>query len=191
MAIFKMLARIFCKSYGRGFDIVAGTVVIGLLGLICFTAFMPNPLKCSRENRREDLQNSALFMRFQADYYRKNGKFAKDFDRLAAGDIFGTVTSKQQAATKYYYYRMYNLDRDAVVLTSQARVAGLKSVITYDVIRDRMAVTSGKKQLEINMVICQSDLANPPIPSDFRFVGTKTICPTGYTSKTSSIYGRN
>jgi hypothetical protein len=41
---------------------------------------------------------------------------------------------------------------------------------------------SSKKQSSVLMVICHSDRPKEPIPTDFRFIGTKTICPTGYTS---------
>jgi Type IV pilin-like G and H, putative len=126
------------------------------------------------------------FLRSQAYYYRENGKFAQDFDALELG-IFRRSWAKQ-GETEGYHYRMYNLDR-GVILISQPKVPGLKSVIAYDVVgspQERMAVDS-RNQPEIYMVICQSDSpqqfrAGESIPQDFRFIGTKAICPSGYTS---------
>lgn len=97
-----MLARIFCRSYGRSFDVVVGTVSIGLFGVIIFNAFTAYQQgRCNRQP--ENLENSLLFVRSQAAYYEENGEFAKDFERLA----LVTLSGKQQTETKNSYYRIY------------------------------------------------------------------------------------
>jgi hypothetical protein len=173
-----MLGHLFFRVYHRAFGSVFSTAIAGLVGLIflalCIPVLMPPQMKCSREIRREEKQNSALFVRSQAAHYRENGAFAKDLDRLA----LGTITGKQQTETKYYSYRMFSPDPHKVILTAQPKDPGLKAAIAYD------AVTSdgSKNRSSVLMVVCISNRPNEPIPTDFRSIGTKTICPTGYTS---------
>ncbi len=132
----------------------------------------------SKQGRRckqpEELQNSALFVRSQAYYYEENGEFAKDFARLA----LGTITGKQQTKTKYYHYRMFSPDPNKVILTAQPKDTRGKTAIAYDVVTS----DSSTNRSGVYRVVCRSDRSNEPIPTDFRFIGTKTICPTGYTS---------
>jgi Tfp pilus assembly protein PilE len=168
--------RIF-KAHIRIVDIVLGTLVVGIFGLIISTTFTPPQVKCSREGRREDMQNSARFVRSQANYYEENGEFAKDFDRLT----LGTITGKQQTETKAYRYRISSFDRGNVILTAQPKYTQLKTTIAYVLV----TLDSSKKQSGMHRVGCSSDRPNEPIPTDFRFIGTKTICPTGYTSMTT------
>jgi Type IV pilin-like G and H, putative len=155
-----------------------GSTAAGLVGLIflalCIPVLMPPQMKCSREVRREERQNAALFLRSQAAYYRENGKFAKDLDRLA----LGTITGKQQTETKYYSYRMFSTDPHKVILTAQPKDPGLKAAIAYNAV----TLDSSTNRSSVLMFVCSSDRSNELIPTDFRFIGTKTICPTGYTS---------
>ncbi len=173
-----MLGRLFFRVYHRAFGSIFSTAISGLVGLIflalCIPVLMPPQMKCSREIRREEKQNSVLFVRSQAAYYRENGEFARDLDRLA----LGTITGKQQTETKYYSYRMFSPDPDKVILTAQPKDPGLKTAIAYDIVTS----DSSKNRSSVLMVVCISERPNEPIPTDFRFVGTKTICPTGYTS---------
>jgi Tfp pilus assembly protein PilE len=164
--------RIF-KAHIRIVDIVLGTLVVGILGVLAFPAFMPTPIKCRLQP--ENVQNAALFIRSQANYYEENGEFARDFDRLA----LGTIAGKQQTETTAYRYRISSLDRGNVILTAQPKYTQLKTSIAYVLV----TLDSGKKRSGIMYrVVCSSDRPNEPIPTDFRFIGTKTICPTGYTS---------
>ncbi len=173
-----MLGRLFFSVYHRAFGNIFSTVITGLVGLIFLAllipVLMPPPKKCSREIRREERQNAALFLRSQAAYYEENGEFAKDFERLA----LGTLAGKQQTETKNSYYRIFSLDPHRVILTAQSKDTSLKTIVAYDVV----TLDSSKKQSSVLMVICHSDRPKEPIPTDFRFIGTKTICPTGYTS---------
>jgi hypothetical protein len=102
-----MLGRLFFGVYHQAFGSVFSSVITGLVGLIFLALFipvlMPPPMKCSREIRREERQNAALFLRSQAAYYEENGEFAKDFERLA----LVTLSGKQQTETKNSYYRIY------------------------------------------------------------------------------------
>lgn len=173
-----MLERLFFSVYHRAFGSVFSSVITGLVGLIFLALFipvlMPPPMKCSREIRREERQNAALFLRSQAAYYEENGEFAKDFDRLA----LGTLAGKEQTETKSYSYRMFSLDPHKVILTAQPKDTRWKTAIAYDVV----TLDSTKKRSGIYMVVCISDRSNEPIPTDFRFIGTNTICPKGYAS---------
>jgi Tfp pilus assembly protein PilE len=177
--------RIF-KAHIRIVDIVLGTLVVGILGILTVPAFMPIPVKGSREKRREDMQNSGRFLREQDSYYEENGEFAKDFDQLEFGIIGdqqqtgteGTITGNQQTETKAYRYRISSLDRRNVILTAQPKHTGLKTTIAYVLV----TLDSSKKRSGMHRVVCRSERPNEPIPTDFRFIGTKIICPTGYTS---------
>jgi Type IV pilin-like G and H, putative len=163
--------RVF-KAYIRIIDIVLGTLVFGILGILAVPAFMPIPVKCKLQP--ENVQNAALFIRSQANYYEENGAFARDFDRLE----LGTLAGKQQTETKAYRYRISSLDRRNVILTAQPKYTGLKTTIAYVLV----TLDSSKKRSGMHRVGCSSNRLNEPIPTDFRFIGTKTICPTGYTS---------
>jgi type II secretory pathway pseudopilin PulG len=163
--------RIF-KAHIRIVDIVLGTLIVGILGVLAFPVFMPSPIKCRLQP--ENVQNAALFIRSQANYYEENGEFARDFDRLA----LGTIAGKQQTETTAYRYRISSLDRGNVILTAQPKYTQLKTSIAYILV----TLDSDKKRSGMYRVVCSSDRPNEPIPTDFRFIGTKTICPTGYTS---------
>ncbi len=153
-----MLWRLFFSVYNRAFESVFSKVLTGLVGLIFLALFIPvlipPQMKCSRESRREELQNSVIFLRMQAAYYQENGEFAKDFDRLG----MVTLTGTQPAETKYHHYHIYSLkrdvrrqrDRETVILTAQPKDAKWKTAIAYAVIPDRIALdSSDRKQLSI------------------------------------------
>jgi Type IV pilin-like G and H, putative len=173
---------LFFRKYSNR---AVGTVLAGILGLIVFNAFDPSQRQCKLQP--EELQNSVVFLRSQAAYYRGNEEFAKDFDRLEMGLLTGT----KQAETKYYHYQIDSLKRDmhhqddrkTVILTAQPKDARLKTAIAYAVIPDRIALDSSDlKQSSVYMVVCHSDRAGVALPRDFSFIGTKIICPSGYTS---------
>jgi Type IV pilin-like G and H, putative len=171
-----MQERLFFRKYSH---LAVGTVLVGLLGLIVFNAFAKPQWKCKLQPA--ELQNSVIFARHQAAYYEENGAFAKDFDRLE----MGTLTGTQQTETKYHHYQIHILDRETVVFTAQPKDSRYKTMVAYDVIGSQF--NSSGRHPGIYMVICRSDRSGVPIPKDFRFIKTKTICPTGFTS----LHGRD